>query len=322
VSETTQTAGADQEKAEDPKVAAREAEQGFADGFNSVHKAHDEKPSEKPEPESQPAEVKAPEKSATELAAEAKAKEETERKAAEEKVWEGVPAVVRERLTALDALPGQVRNLAGHIGGLNSKLDGALTAAKAAATKAAGSGAAPTDKEVKAAMSNPKAWEKLKEDFPDWAGPVEEELGAIRAEIAKAKPVDTDALSKQVAQSLKPTLQESERRIREFTRVDSSHPDWEDTVKTPDFKAWLTTQPTDVQALAASDKARDAIKLLDAFKVKQTGKATLTPEEERLKKQQRLEQATTPKGAASPRPSTPSDEAEFAAGFNKVAKAK
>jgi hypothetical protein len=47
--------------------------------------------------------------------------------------------------------------------------------------------------------------------------------------------------------------------------VDMTHEGWEDTVKTPEFATWFKAQPAEVQVLAESVQARDAITLLDAY---------------------------------------------------------
>ena len=52
------------------------------------------------------------------------------------------------------------------------------------------------------------------------------------------------------------------------SRVDSAHPGWRDTVKTNDFALWLEVQPPAVRELANSQKQEDAIRLLDAYKLR------------------------------------------------------
>lgn len=325
---TQESTAAPEQKTEQEQAAlkvqeSKDAEAGFAEGFKKVRGTEEQPAPSEPALETQteaapPAAGAAPDKgakpqqpasAAAPAAAAAPAKDE----------WEGVPKVVRDRLTALDALPGQMRNLAGHIGGLNSKLDTALTAAKTAAEKAGGAAAAPTEKQVQAALSNPDAWKKLKEDYPDWAGPVEAELSAIRTELSKQpKPqqVDVAAVKKDVVDSVTPLISAAERRGREFAQVDIKHEGWEDTVKSPQFGGWLKTQPADVQGLAASDRGRDAVRLLDAYKANQA--QIELAEQERLKKEKRLAGAVTPKGTNSPPQSGISDDAAFDRGFKRA----
>lgn len=235
--------------------------------------------------------------------------------------WKDVPKVVRERLEQLASVPGAIDKLNGHIGGMKRDLTAAVATAKAAATQKAGEGAAPSDKQVHAAMADPKAWDKLKEDFPDWAAPMERELSAIRADVAKKSDVDVAAIGKQVVDSITPNLDDRDRRTRAFARIDLSHEGWEETVKTPDFGDWLQKQPSDVQALSKSPKALDAVKLLDTYKEHQaTAKAA---PQTRDKKNARLEAAVTPRGSTvQSTAGALTEEQAFEAGVKKVLKNK
>lgn len=284
---------------------AKDAEAGFAAGYKKV--SGDAAPNAN---DTEPA-AQAPVKTDAEREAEAKAKAEAEAKAAVDKQWEGVPAVVREKLQSLDALSGTVNKLSGHIGGLTNAtkaIEAALKAAKSATSEAGGH--SPTEGEVKAALSNPEAWKQLKEDFPDWAGPVEAELSAIRGEIAKSAPVKVDvkAIKAEILAELAEDL------------VEDQHPGWGETVKTASFKTWMGAQDEAVKALAASERPRDAIKLIDNYKADQ--KKATDAESERLRKKKRLEGAVTPQGTAEPPETGINDEEAFARGYKKVARAR
>lgn len=45
------------------------------------------------------------------------------------------------------------------------------------------------------------------------------------------------------------------------------HEDWRRIVHSDEFLAWLETQPETVRLLADSERARDVIALIDAFKI-------------------------------------------------------
>lgn len=47
--------------------------------------------------------------------------------------------------------------------------------------------------------------------------------------------------------------------------IEKSHPGWLTTVKSLDFATWMISQPEEIKALADSDKASDAIRMLDLF---------------------------------------------------------
>jgi hypothetical protein len=243
---------------------------------------------------------------AKEAEAAAKAQAEADAKAAAEREWEGVPKVVRDRLAALERVPGQIDKLAGNLGGLQSKLDSALTTARATAQDKGG--AAPSEGQVKAALADPKAWERLKEDFPEWAGPMEAELTALRAEIASVKSGDPKELRESVKAEIRAELAAE--------AVEDAHPGWQERVKTQEFVSWLKDQPEDVRALTASDRPRDAIRLLDAYKTHSERAAA--DAEARRKKQERLAAAVTPKGSQEPPQTGIDDEAAFARGYKRA----
>jgi len=310
---TTETIEKTDEQIKEQKaMETREAAEGFAAGFKAVRKEETpgvpDKPADATVSTSEPSDAERDAKVAADAkaAAEAKAQAEVDAKAKAE----------ADRGKFLDALPIRLRNLEGHIGGLNNKLDTALATAKAAAEKKGGD--APSDTQVQAALSNPDAWKKLKEDFPDWAGPVEAEFAAIRGEIAKAKttPVDVDSLKKEVAGTVGATLSKGLEQAEERAFVRLKHPTWRNTVKTPEFKTWLDGQPDDVKVLSSSDAGDDAVKLLDTYSEHQ--KKVSQSEEARLKREKRLAGALTPTGTSGDAPTGISDEAAFERGYRRA----
>lgn len=353
--QTTDTSTATEQLTDAQREEAEaQAQADFAAGFNKVAKK-DEAITDAADKGEATAD-KAPEKSDAELKAEERARVEAEANATEEKRWEGVPQVVRERLQSLDALTGRMSNIEGHIGGLKNatgRIETALKAAKTAAESAGGAAAAPSETQVKAALSDPKAWDRLKEDYPDWAKPVEAELAAMRSEIAKkGGSVDVDGVTRQVAETLTPTMQAMERRARSLAVLDVKHEDWEDTVNTPEFIAWSlaggpskdaymamkTLEETDQRKAAQvrhgfaqqypqwwaekgaqifDDSPKAAIKLLDEFKT-HTAQATKAAQD-RQRNQRRIEAAVTPKGTTVQQQSgSLSDEDAFRRGFKRA----
>lgn len=344
----------DDDSTKQPELTQEEkdAEAGFAAGFA---KARGEEP---------PAEAKVDEPTTGEPAtAEQKPAAEPAKpdaaavKAAAPDPWKDVPPVVRQELEALRALPIQIRNLAGHIGGLNSKLESALATAKAAATEKAGAGAAPSEKQIQAAMANPDAWKKLKEDYPDWAEPLEQEFGRVRGEIAElakktAPAVDVSALKTEVTSGVNAALAAGFDAAEERAFVRLKHPEWKTTVNTPEFKAWTLEGGPSVEAysrmktLEQTDQARadaivngwarqfpqwwadrgaaifderaeGAIKLLDGFKTYQ--EQAKTSAAKRQSNTTRLERSVPAQGTSGAPPSMGiSDEQAFTRGFNRV----
>lgn len=352
---TTEDKGTTTETAAEPTAAQleqqqQEAEAGFAAGFKRIA---GEPPAEGEASGKTDAEREAEEKASRE--AEAKAKAEADAKAAAEAAaadkaaYDALPKTLRDQMATLSALPKTVQNLAGHIGGLSQATQRIETALKAgkAATAAAGA-EAPSDKQVAQAMADPEAFKRLEEDFPEWAGPVKAEFAAIRAELAKKQgggpAVDVDALRRDFAGAVDQATNEAEERA--FIRL--KHPDWRQTVKTPEFRAWsLQGGPSDeryaeYKRVAEADPAKgeefvngfardypqwwadrgaaifgstadDAIKLLDGFK--EHRKSAVDAEAARQKRQARLERAVTPRGNTAPATTAINDEQAFERGF-------
>lgn len=65
-------------------------------------------------------------------------------------------------------------------------------------------------------------------------------------------------------------LQAQQTRQQQDAQVESimetAHPGWRQTVRSPEFDQWLARQPRSVQGLAASERPADAILMIDLFK--------------------------------------------------------
>lgn len=256
-----------------------------------------------------------------------KVAEEAAVKAAADAEWEGVPAKVRQTLEVISGKVGQIdrlqhdlKSVAGRTGaaleGVHA-LKTALDAAKAA-TKAGDD--APTQEQIAAAATSSEKWNQAKEDYPEWAEAMDERLAAMgpgkaAVDVAGLKTELTGSMSEIVAQA----TSQAKAEARELAKVDRKHENWEATVETPDFMAWKPTQPPEIQALFDSDRAADAIKMLDLYEDHRKAVAEATAKTDRNK--QRLESAVTPKGVSVASPRTVSDreaaERAFAAVDNE-----
>lgn len=222
--------------------------------------------------------------------------------------WEGVPQVVRERLEAVagklssvDKISDRIRNIEGHIGGLASQVKSFVTASKVVAKSGVET---PTEAQIEKAAESSEKWKAIKEDYPDWAEALEERL----AQEKPAAPVGLDEIQKKVDESvgsINNSLRTELRRANE-TIVEIKHPDWRKDVNTGEFKAWFNKQPAEMQALAGSENAVDAIRLLDVYKS--------SAKKSKQDKEQRLRSAVTPQGTAS-KPNTLNDDDAFERGF-------
>lgn len=272
-----------------PEQERQAAETAFAATDEAPVKATDK-------PEAQPAATKATEAPTTTATTEPAVDR-----------WEGVPLVVKEslegitnRLATLDRIDHRLKSTEGRVGAIQT----ALAAAKADTTKAGAE--APTKEQVAAAAASSDKWKQLETDFPEWTMALNERLTAMSAELAgKIPKVDVEGITKGVVDTVSPMFAAVKSEARELARVDMKHDAWEDTVKTKEFGDWFAKQTTDLQALADSEKAADAIKLLDAYK------ASIIPAPEtdpaKLKQHQRLESAIPAKGMAGQRQPTQSE---------------
>lgn len=159
---------------------------------------------------------------------------------------------------------------------------------------------APTQNQMAAAVKNPEKWEQLKQDFPEWAGAMEEyvaaKLGSVQPQQAGLTP---EQVAGYVQQQVAQTKAEMARLVEE-ARVEGKYEDWRDTVKTPEFAAWFALQASDVRALADSNSARDAIKMLDLYQQARTRPASEVKQE----RSQRLAAAATTRPGQTPPPKT------------------
>lgn len=336
--------------AEEPSQEQKDAEAGFAAGFRNVRGG--DKPSGEETTTASDTSTETQGEPKKDAAATGTAAAQAAAAPAEDP-WKGVPEVVRREFDSLRALPGQIRNLAGQIGGMNSKLQGALATAKAAATAQGGAAAAPSDRQIQAASTDPKLWEKLKEDYPDWATPLEAIFADMRKEIAAAKgpAVDVKAIKADVTSGVRAEISAGLDAAEERAFVRLKHPGWKETVNTPEFKSWTLQggpsieQYTQMKALEQTDPARAeamvngwtrqfpqwwadrgaaifderadaAIKLLDGYAAHRTQAASTSQRKE--KGQERLERSVPARSSGGAPASTGiSDEQAFERGFKR-----
>lgn len=229
--------------------------------------------------------------------------------------WEGVPAIVRQTLESISGKVGAVdalrRDVASNNGRLQRFQDQVLAGA-AAATKAAGA-AAPTASQMAAAAKSTAKWEQQKADFPEWADALEERLAAERADITAKLPqstqIDVDSIRESVLNEVQSSQDDVINQARRLARLDLKYETWDKDVKSKDFQDWHKSQPPEVQALAASNDADDAMSMLDKFYQHRKAVATKT------EKQKQLERAIPPRGSSNQRQITLSEQEAMAKAF-------
>lgn len=230
--------------------------------------------------------------------------------------WDGVPLVVRQtlegitgKLGTLDALSHDVKTATGRVAAIQSELAAAKAAAKTV-------NSAPSEAQIESASTSSQKWDALKEDFSDWTEAMDERLAAERAELLKSMPkpeaVDVDGIKREVGASIEDRVNEA----RQLARIDSKHENWEEDIRAPEFAAWVGLQAPEIQALADSTKAGDAIKMLDMYYDHR--KAARDAAQRKEKNQTRLAAAVAPKQAPSGGPSILPDEAGLSVGYKRV----
>ena len=231
---------------------------------------------------------------------------------------------IKGKLVLLDELTKEVKAGTGRIGAIQRDL------AKAAAKTVE---VAPTQAQIDEAAKDPEKWAALKKDFEEWTAATEDyvkqQLAAERAETLKHIPhVDVDGIKKEVGETMTQAVAKARsdavKEARQLFMVDQKYPTWEadvhvvapdgNTQLTPEFAAWMNTQPPEVKALADSDSAHDALKMLDLYY--EHKKAAVKKETNK----QRLATAVAPEQAASGGPTILPDEAGLSIGYNRMKK--
>lgn len=160
--------------------------------------------------------------------------------------------------------------------------------------------AAPSQGQMAAAAKNPEKWEQLKQDFPEWAGAMEEYVGS------KLSGMQSGVQAMQVVDYVQQQLAAERASMKtaiEEARVEGRYEDWRETVNTPEFAQWFAIQSNEVKALADSSAARDAIKMLDMFHNLKAKPATEIKQERGA----RLAAAATTRPGQTPPPKTLDD---------------
>jgi hypothetical protein len=201
-----------------------------------------------------------------------------------------------ERLTKLEQSNAQllqhVKTAEGRVSAMQRELELSRQAQKAVSD-------APSQQQIAVAAKNPEKWESLKTDFPEWGEAMEEFVTAKLSGFSAPPAVDVDAL---VAQKLGEAKTETVRLLEE-SRIEMKYEDWRDIVNTTDFTAWYSAQPPEIQRLAESTKARDAIEMLDKFHAAKAKPAAGIRQE----REQRLAAAVTTRPGQTPPPKTLGD---------------
>ena len=172
-------------------------------------------------------------------------------------------AQVQAQLAELqEKFNGRLRNVEGHIGSLNGtqkELKAILDASKLASQQGS---QAPTQNEIKEAMVNPKEWDALKADYPEWGGAIEKLLDVRIGN--QGSGFDAKAFEATIKEQMRGESAAMRKEIVE-SALDAVFPTWKDDLNSASFTKWQNGQPDDVKALLHSEKVSDAAKMLKLF---------------------------------------------------------
>jgi hypothetical protein len=115
---------------------------------------------------------------------------------------------------------------------------------------------APQSQQQEVRGSDFQELEKLKEEYPDFAGPLvgafEKQQQVIR-ELQRSNEVNEQA-------------SEAARRVNFNFEVSRAHPDFDQVAASEDFRGWLARQASFVQDAASRPNPADAIEVLNMYK--------------------------------------------------------
>jgi len=224
--------------------------------------------------------------------------------AQEEDPLASLPEAVRLKLAQIDQLADANAQLLHHVktteGRVAAMQREAQQARQAAAQVAAQD--APTQTALAQAAKNPEKWEQLKQDFPEWAGAMEEYVTAKLGSTTQGQALTSEQVAGYVNQQVAQTKAEMGKLLAE-ARIEGKYENWREEVNTPAFAQWYSAQSPETRALADSPEARDAIKMLDQFHSSRTRSATDIKQERGA----RLAAAATTRPGVTPPPKTLAD---------------
>lgn len=227
-------------------------------------------------------------------------------------------AELRELKEAVKAAGGDadaIRKLHGEIGSINRMLQ-QMGKTQAAPTPAPAAAPAPVDDELTAALRHA---DEAVDAFPEVGGPLVAAIRAVATRPTAAPSMSAEEISALVQQQAQQAAAEATAAARVKLAQDAlqeEHPDWHTVRDTPAFQKWFSAQPEEYRTrLNGTWNPAVVAKGLTEFKTE-----LQRQQEQRAKKQSRLEAAVTPPrgNAANPRQSTIPDEDAAMIGYASV----
>jgi hypothetical protein len=233
-----------------------------------------------------------------------------ESKQAEDDPWAGIPPALREeveglrtKVVGIDGLSDRLKQTERRLGGVLNELHAAKEAAKVVTN-------APSKEQINQAATSQAEWDRIKEDWPEWAAATEGKIAAERADILSKLP-DIEAIRQEIQTASSGEVAKIEARFV-HTVMGFKHPKWQDTIKTPDFVQWH-------QQTGGRDSTDpiEVIAILDEYETYRSTRKS--PKEINEERQRRLEASQTTPGHRLPPTKSEADmtEAELRAAIAK-----
>lgn len=206
-----------------------------------------------------------------------------------------VLAELSKTTAALGTMESRLKQSEQRLGAMSNSYYSDRKKAEEAAAKQA---AQPTAEDIAAEKKAQEEWEALKKDDPEIADAVEGRVAMIEKKFNQVVPA-TEKLNKatealQAVDQLQKQVFTKEDLQREL--VAFVHPNWEKTIASKEYHAWLPKQPEAIQKLAkTSALAKDAVYVLNQFTKAQLAKKS--PEDIKAAREQRLQIAESEGGS-------------------------
>jgi chromosome segregation ATPase len=129
---------------------------------------------------------------------------------------------------------------------------------------------------------------QIREDYPDLAGPLLDELKRTQDEVGKAK----DALAEQEQSKYREL--EDKAQAEHFDRIRAAHPDVDTLIESADWLNWLEDASSQTKEWIQTGSSNDVNSVLNQFKV-DMGEPLPTPQEQTLKRARSVAEPKMPK---------------------------
>tara|TARA_B100000768_G_scaffold76772_1_gene73153 strand:- start:494 stop:1417 length:924 start_codon:yes stop_codon:yes gene_type:complete len=133
---------------------------------------------------------------------------------------------------------------------------------------------------------------QIREDYPDLAGPLLDELKRTQDEVGKAK----EAIANQEQEKTQEL--EAQAHSEHFERIRMAHPDVDQLIDTSDWLNWLEDSDSQTKEWIQTGSSNDVNSVLNRFKA-DMGQPISTPQEQTLERAKQVAEPKMPKARKS-----------------------